>query len=72
MEKAGMTLARTYRMTPAQLLAADTFCPEGGELFDGDDVEYALDKAAWEQSERHNAKPAQVFGRRHRCGKLGA
>jgi RimJ/RimL family protein N-acetyltransferase len=47
MEKAGLTLVRTYRLTPAELLALyGITCPE---LFDGDDVEYALDRADWEQ-----------------------
>ena len=49
MEKAGLRLARTFRMTP-ELLAAegDTFVT-GGELWDGDDVEYALERAEWER-----------------------
>jgi RimJ/RimL family protein N-acetyltransferase len=49
MEKAGLTLVRTYRLTPAELLTLyGITCPE---LFDGDDVEYALNKAEWEQQE---------------------
>ena len=50
MEKAGLRLVRTYRMTAAELLANDSTShstPE--ELWDGDDVEYALLKAAWQQ-----------------------
>jgi RimJ/RimL family protein N-acetyltransferase len=54
MEKAGLTLVRTYRLTPADLLALyGITCPE---LFDGDDVEYALDKADWEQQEATGEK----------------
>ena len=49
MEKAGLTLVRTYRLTPADLLALYGFTSP--DLFDGDDVEYALDKADWEQQE---------------------
>jgi RimJ/RimL family protein N-acetyltransferase len=50
MEKAGLTLVRTYRLTPAELLTLyGITCPE---LFDGDDVEYALDKAEWERQEK--------------------
>lgn len=42
MEKAGLTLVRTFRMT----------WPEPAEQFDGEDVEYALSKADWEQREQ--------------------
>ncbi|MEO7000507.1 MAG: GNAT family N-acetyltransferase [Ktedonobacterales bacterium] len=52
MEKAGLTLARTFRMTPADLLAADTFDSASQDLWDGDDVEYALLKADWERQNR--------------------
>lgn len=41
MEKAGMTLARTYHVT----------WPDPVQQFDGDDVEYALSRADWEQQE---------------------
>ena len=51
MEKAGLTLVRTFRITPADLLAADTFdgAAMAQDLWDGDDVEYALLKADWER-----------------------
>ena len=52
MEKLGMTLARTYRPTLADLQASDSF--DGGavqEVWDGDDVEYELTKADWERSQ---------------------
>jgi RimJ/RimL family protein N-acetyltransferase len=52
MEKAGLTLVRTYRMTVADLLANETtYHSTSEELWDGDDVEYALLKADWEQQE---------------------
>jgi RimJ/RimL family protein N-acetyltransferase len=51
MEKAGLTLVRTYRITPADLLAAGTYHVSSEDLWDGDDVEYALRKADWEQQE---------------------
>lgn len=56
MEKAGLTLARTYRITAAELAASDTFEP-GSDIWDGDDVEYALDKAEWEGREARNQDP---------------
>jgi RimJ/RimL family protein N-acetyltransferase len=46
MEKAGMRLVRTYRLTPEQLESLGITDPT---LFDGDDVEYAITKAEWEQ-----------------------
>ena len=58
MEKAGLTLARTYRMTAAELLAVCGITSP--DLFDGDDVEYALDKADWEQQEAADAQPAGI------------
>lgn len=51
MEKAGLTLVRTYRLTLEDLQAIDTFSTASQEIWDGDDVEYALLKADWEQSE---------------------
>ncbi len=50
MEKAGLRLVRTYRITPAELAAAGTFqVTSQDDLWDGDDVEYELRKADWEQ-----------------------
>ncbi|TMD44667.1 MAG: GNAT family N-acetyltransferase [Chloroflexi bacterium] len=51
MEKAGLTLVRTYRLTPADLLAAGTYHSTSQDLWDGDDVEYALEKAARERAQ---------------------
>ncbi len=52
MEKAGMRLARAYRLTAADLAAeGDSFVP-AQEVWDGDDVEYALSKAEWQESVR--------------------
>jgi RimJ/RimL family protein N-acetyltransferase len=51
MEKVGMTLVRAFRYTPEDLASAsDTFSP-GADIWDGDDVEYALEKAEWERME---------------------
>jgi|SRR5215467_15148121 len=51
MEKAGLTLERTFRITIEDLRASGTFHSTSEELWDGDDVEYALQKADWEQQE---------------------
>ena len=49
---AGVGLVRTYRMTVAELVANDTtYHSSAQELWDGDDVEYALLKVDWEQQE---------------------
>jgi len=55
MEKAGLTLARTFRLTPADLAATGTFHATSQDIWDGDDVEYALSKADWERRERESA-----------------
>ena len=52
MEKAGLHLARSFRLSPAELAAeGDTFVP-GQEVWAGEDVEYELTRAEWEQSRR--------------------
>lgn len=48
MEKLGMRLVRRFRMTPEELLADGNYYPTL-DLWDGDDVEYALDRAEWER-----------------------
>ena len=51
MEKAGMALVRTYRMTSEEIAAAGTFLNTPGVVWDGDDVEYALTKVDWERQD---------------------
>ncbi len=51
MEKVGMRLVRSYRLTPADLAAEGTFHSTSQDLWEGDEVEYALVKAEWEQQE---------------------
>jgi hypothetical protein len=50
MEKAGMTLTRTFRITRADLNQVDTYHITSQELWDGDDVEYSLQKDDWEEA----------------------
>lgn len=47
MEKAGLTLVRRYRLSPSDLAATDTFEGASQELWEGDEVEYALLKSDW-------------------------
>ena len=49
MEKSGMKLARTYRMTQAELASATTYLPTD-VAWPSDDVEYALERTAWERT----------------------
>ena len=49
MEKLGMTLVRTFRMTTEDLMNMDTYHVTSLEIWDGDDVEYALERAAWQR-----------------------
>lgn len=48
LEKAGLTLVRRFRLTPEDLQQADTFHADSLELWDGDDLEYALDRSDWQ------------------------
>lgn len=56
MEKVGMMPVRAYRMTPGQLLAQDTYPAASQEVWDGDDLEYALERADWERREAAGAR----------------
>jgi RimJ/RimL family protein N-acetyltransferase len=49
MEKAGMKLVRTFRLTPEELL--EYLGVTDPSLFPGDDVEYAITKAEWEEQQ---------------------
>jgi RimJ/RimL family protein N-acetyltransferase len=51
MEKVGMTLVRSYRLTSADLAAQDTYQVTSQDPWDGDDVEYALERAEWQRQE---------------------
>ncbi len=59
MEKAGLRLARTFRLTPDDLVAeGDTFIA-AQDLWDGADVEYALWRADWERQEAAERERSQ-------------
>jgi RimJ/RimL family protein N-acetyltransferase len=47
MEKAGLTLTRRFRMTSADFENIDTHQGGAEDPWDGDDVEYSLQKADW-------------------------
>jgi len=58
MEKAGMTLTRTFRITAADLNRVDTYHVACQDLWEGDDVEYSLQRADWEQQESAASRAA--------------
>ena len=60
MEKAGMTPARTFRLTPADLAAQDTYHVTSQDLWEGEDVEYALTKADWERQTASHVRSRDV------------
>jgi RimJ/RimL family protein N-acetyltransferase len=49
MEKLGMTLVRRFRILSEDLVQADTYHATSLEPWDGDDVEYALERAEWQR-----------------------
>lgn len=51
LEKAGLTLIRRFRLTPADLLQSDTHYAASLELWDGDDLEFALTESDWNKLE---------------------
>jgi RimJ/RimL family protein N-acetyltransferase len=51
MERLGMTHVRSYRLTPEELGDPGTFHSTSQEVWEGDEVEYALEKGEWERRE---------------------
>lgn len=51
MEKVGMILVRSFRLSPADLLTEATSHHDSLEIWEGDEVEYALDRDTWERHE---------------------
>jgi RimJ/RimL family protein N-acetyltransferase len=49
MERLGLTHVRSYRLTPEELAEPGTFQSASQEAWDGDEVEYALEKGDWER-----------------------
>jgi RimJ/RimL family protein N-acetyltransferase len=49
MEKLGMRLVRTYRMTVEELKFHNAYDADNPDLWPGDDVEYAITREEWEQ-----------------------
>ena len=52
MEKAGLALSRRFRLTTADLEGIDTYHVASQDLWEGDDLEYALQKSDWKEEER--------------------
>lgn len=50
MEKVGLRLVRRFRLSPDEIAEADTSHSESTEVWDGDDMECALERNDWELS----------------------
>jgi RimJ/RimL family protein N-acetyltransferase len=51
MEKLGMKLVRRFRLTPEEMQSPATFAGASQDVWEGEDVEYALDREDWERQE---------------------
>lgn len=51
MEKSGMRLVRRFRLTADDLQASDTSHNTSDEVWDGDEVEYAVTRVEWEANQ---------------------
>jgi RimJ/RimL family protein N-acetyltransferase len=49
MEKSGLTFVRAFRITLEDIRAEGTYQSSSDDLWDGDDVEYALTRVDWER-----------------------
>jgi len=49
MEKSGLTFVRAFRITLEDIQAEGTYQSSSDDLWDGDDVEYALTRVDWER-----------------------
>jgi len=58
MEKLGMALVRCFRITPQDMMDSDTSHSTSLEVWDGDEVEYAITRAAWAQRAERDTPPA--------------
>jgi RimJ/RimL family protein N-acetyltransferase len=58
LEKVGMRIVRRFPLTPQDVARATTYQPASLEPWEGDDVEYAIEKAEWE---RHRSDPARLL-----------
>jgi RimJ/RimL family protein N-acetyltransferase len=47
LERLGMTLVRKFRLTPEDLKSSDTFYAQTGDIWAGEDYEYAIEKSEW-------------------------
>jgi RimJ/RimL family protein N-acetyltransferase len=50
MEKAGMTFIRAFRLTAADLTEVATYAADPADIWEGEDVEYAVTRAQWAQA----------------------
>ncbi len=48
LEKVGMRIVRRFRLTPQDVARATTYRPASLEPWEGDDIEYAIEKEKWD------------------------
>jgi RimJ/RimL family protein N-acetyltransferase len=48
LDRLGLRLVRRFRITPEEIARSDTYHAESVEVWDGDDLEYAIERAEWE------------------------
>jgi RimJ/RimL family protein N-acetyltransferase len=56
MEKLGMRLVRRFRITPQEIARSDTYHAQSTEVWDGDDVEYAITRGEWLSIKRRESE----------------
>lgn len=49
LEKMGMTIVRRFRLTPQDVARATTYRPASLEPWEGDEIEYAIEKVDWQR-----------------------
>ncbi len=60
MEKAGMRFIRAFRVTAADLADVETYAADPADIWEGEDVEYAVTRAEWAQAFGYAAMGSQV------------
>lgn len=55
MQKVGMSFVRAFRLTPEDFEGGGSFHSTSDEIWDGDDVEYALTRAEWVRQQQLRA-----------------
>lgn len=52
LEKVGMTIVRRFRFSPQDVTQAATYQPANSEPWEGDELEYGIERGEWERQQR--------------------